>query len=71
MRVAMRLVAVIAVCAGVGVVGAPVAGAADTRPPTAPSNVRRLWDHLPRRLTWAVRAVDQAGNRSDASTLVW
>jgi len=42
MRVAFRLVAVIAVCAGLGVVGAPVAGAADTQPPTAPSNVRVL-----------------------------
>ena len=42
MRVAMRLVAVIAVCAGLGVVGVPVAGAADTQPPTAPSNVRVL-----------------------------
>jgi hypothetical protein len=40
MRFAMRLVAVIAVCAGLGVVGAPVAGAADTQPPTARSNVR-------------------------------
>jgi chitinase len=42
MRFAMRLVAVIAVCVGLGVVGAPVAGAADTQPPTAPSNVRVL-----------------------------
>jgi ABC-type glycerol-3-phosphate transport system substrate-binding protein len=42
MRFAMRLVAVIAVCAGLGLVGAPVAGAADTQPPTAPSNVRVL-----------------------------
>jgi hypothetical protein len=38
----MRLVAVIAVCAGLGIVGAPVAAAADTQPPTAPSNVRVL-----------------------------
>jgi hypothetical protein len=40
MRLAVRLVAVIAVCAGVGVVGAPVAGAADAQPPTARSNGR-------------------------------
>jgi hypothetical protein len=39
---AVRLVAVVAVCAGLGIVGAPVAGAADTQPPTAPSNVRVL-----------------------------
>jgi chitinase len=42
MRFAMRLVAVSAVCAGLGIVGAPVAGAADTQPPTAPSDVRVL-----------------------------
>jgi len=42
MRFALRLVAVAAVCAGLGVVGVPVAGAADTQPPTAPSNVRVL-----------------------------
>jgi chitodextrinase len=42
MRFASRLVAVTAVCAGLGIVGAPVAGAADTQPPTAPSNVRVL-----------------------------
>ena len=42
MRFAMRLVVVTAVCAGTGVVGAPVAGAADSEPPTAPSNVRVL-----------------------------
>jgi hypothetical protein len=42
MRFALRLVAVAAICAGLGVVGAPVAGAADTQPPTAPSNVRVL-----------------------------
>jgi Fibronectin type III domain len=42
MRFAMRLVAVIGVCAGLGVVGVPVAGAADTQPPTAPSNVQVL-----------------------------
>jgi chitodextrinase len=42
MRFAVRLVAVFVVCAGLGVVGAPVAGAADTQPPTAPSNVRVL-----------------------------
>jgi hypothetical protein len=42
MRFASRVVAMAAVCAGVGVVGAPVAGAADTQPPTAPSNVRVL-----------------------------
>jgi hypothetical protein len=40
MRFAVRLVAVITVCVGVGIVGAPVAGAADPQPPTAPSNVR-------------------------------
>jgi hypothetical protein len=42
MRFAMRPVAVIAVCVGLGIVGVPVAGAADTQPPTAPSNVRVL-----------------------------
>jgi predicted phage tail protein len=42
MRFVVRLVAVGAVCAAVGIVGAPVAGAADTQPPTAPSNVRVL-----------------------------
>jgi hypothetical protein len=42
MRFAVRLVAITAVGAGLGVVGAPVAGAADTQPPTAPSNVRVL-----------------------------
>jgi hypothetical protein len=42
MRFAMRLLAVVAVGAGLGLVGAPVAGAADTQPPTAPSNVRVL-----------------------------
>jgi hypothetical protein len=40
MRFVVRLSAVSAVCAGVGIVGAPVAGAADTQPPSAPSNVR-------------------------------
>jgi hypothetical protein len=40
MRFVLRLVAATAVCAGLGVMGAPVAGAADTQPPTAPSNVR-------------------------------
>ena len=40
MRFVVRLSAVSAVCAGVGMVGAPVAGAADTQPPSAPSNVR-------------------------------
>jgi hypothetical protein len=42
MRFVLRLVAVTGVCAGLGVVAAPVAGAADTQPPTAPSNVRVL-----------------------------
>ena len=42
MRFALRLVAVSAVWAGLGIVAAPVAGAADTQPPTAPSNVRVL-----------------------------
>jgi hypothetical protein len=42
MRFAVRLGAATAVCAGLGVVGAPAAGAADTQPPTAPSNVRVL-----------------------------
>jgi hypothetical protein len=42
MRFAIRLAAVVAVCAGVGIFGVPVAGAADTQPPTAPSNVRVL-----------------------------
>ena len=42
MRFVVRLSAVSAVCAGVGIVGAPVAGAADTQPPTAPSSVRVL-----------------------------
>jgi chitinase len=42
MRFVLRLVAVSAVCAGLGIVAAPVAGAADTQPPTAPSNVRVL-----------------------------
>jgi Fibronectin type III domain len=42
MRFAMRLGVVFAGCAGMGVIGAPVAGAADTQPPTAPSNVRVL-----------------------------
>ena len=42
MRFGMRLVVVSAICAGLGIVAAPVAGAADTQPPTAPSNVRVL-----------------------------
>jgi hypothetical protein len=42
MRFGMRPVAVTAVWAGLGIVGAPAAGAADTQPPTAPSNVRVL-----------------------------
>jgi Fibronectin type III domain len=42
MTFALRLVSVTAVCAGLGVVGTPAAGAADTQPPTAPSNVRVL-----------------------------
>jgi hypothetical protein len=42
MRFALRLVAVTAVGAGLGVAGVPAAGAADTRPPTPPSDVRVL-----------------------------
>jgi chitinase len=34
--------ALVTACAGLGIVGAPMAGAADTQPPTAPSNVRVL-----------------------------
>lgn len=36
------LVALIAACAGLGIVGASAADAADTQPPTAPSNLRVL-----------------------------
>lgn len=42
MRFGVRLVAITAVGAGLGVAGVPAAGAADTQPPTAPSNVRVL-----------------------------
>lgn len=44
MKASTRVVplALMAACAGLGIVGAPVASAADTQPPTAPSNVRVL-----------------------------